>query len=493
MKSRYDVVVVGSGPNGLSAAVALANSGLSTLVVEAAATPGGGARSLPLTLPGVLHDVCSTVHPLGAASPFFKSLDLERYGLSWVHSPAVLAHVLPDGHVVTLERSIQQTAKQFPHDGARYADLMTPLAAEYDALVGSFLGPLRFPRPTRTLFNFGLSALRSMRGLLNSRFRDREARGLLAGIAAHAMLPLTAPATASFGLVLGAAGHAAGWPLALGGSQVITDALLSCLEERGGELELEFRVRNLNQLPEARAYVFDLGPRQLLSIAGEQLPMSYHRRVQRFRYGPGVFKIDWTLREPVPWLNPACARAATVHLSGDFEDIAESERAVHEGRMPERPFVLFVQPSLFDATRAPEGLHIAWAYCHVPHGSGVDATEAIEREIERFAPGFRSSILARASKNAQQMEYQNPNYVGGDINGGQANLAQLFFRPIVSLDPYSTPAPNIFLCSSSTPPGGGVHGMCGYFAARSVLNRVFSTTLSPSLELGAHPDLSIAT
>ena len=477
-RARRDVVVVGAGPNGLAAAVALARAGLSVLLVEARREAGGGARTSELTLPGFHHDVCSTVHPLGLASPFFRSLELERHGLEWVQPLAPLAHVLDDGTAVTLERSIDRTAAQLGTDGDAYRELLTPFAERFDPLLEMILGPLRAPSMPGLFARFGWRALRSMRGLGAARFDHAPARALLGGIAAHAMVPLKSPATASFALVLAAAGHAVGWPLARGGSRAIVDALLACLREAGGELEVDRPIARLAELPSARAYVLDVTPSQLLAIAGERLPPSYAARLARFRYGPGVFKMDWALSGPVPWRDPACARAATVHLSGDLAEVSGAEACVHAGELPARPFVLLVQPSLFDPTRAPPGRHVAWAYCHVPHGSTVDASAAIEAHVERFAPGFRALVLGRATMNAAEMERYNPNYVGGDINGGISDLTQLFFRPVARLDPYSTPAPDIFLCSSSTPPGGGVHGMCGYWAARSVMAKVFERRIA---------------
>jgi phytoene dehydrogenase-like protein len=479
VRARYDVVVVGAGPNGLAAAITLAQAKLSVLVVEARETPGGGARSAALTLPGFLHDVCSAVHPLAAGSPFFRTLGLERHGLAFIQPPSPVAHVLADGSAVTLERSIAATAAQLGSDGAAYRELVEPFVERFDRLMAMFLGPLRLPHSPVLYARFGLAAVRSMQGLAR-RFRGERARALLAGVAAHSMLPLDAPGTAAFALVLATAGHAVGWPIARGGSRALTDALVACLREHGGELELGTTGESLDQLPPARARVLDVAPRQLLAIARGSLPSGYCRRLQRFRHGPGVFKMDWALSGPLPWKDPACARAATVHLSGSLAEVAAAEAAVHAGRVAERPFVLLAQPSLFDPGRAPPGRHTLWAYCHVPNGAPTDAAAAIEAHIERFAPGFRDLVLHRSTRNAVEMERANPSYVGGDINGGQADLFQLLFRPVARLDPYATPVPNLFLCSASTPPGGGVHGMCGYWAARSVLARVFGRRGDPS-------------
>jgi phytoene dehydrogenase-like protein len=469
-RPRYDAVIVGAGPNGLSAAIALARAGLETLVIEGHRDPGGGMRTRELTLPGFQHDVCSTVHPLGAASPWFRQLGL---GVEWIQPPVPLAHALSVDRTVCLERSIADTAAQLGRDGAHYAELVTPYVERFDTLLEMILGPLRFPSAPRLFARFGLDGLRSLRGLTRTWFGGDAAPALLAGIAAHAMIPLHHVATASFGLVLATAAHAVGWPIARGGSQAICDALVAHHAALGGELITGQPIADIDQLPPARAYLFDVTPRQLIAIAGKRLPASYRDRLARFRYGPGVFKIDWALRGPVPWRDPSCARAATVHLSGTLDEITEAEVAATAGRLARKPFVLFVQPSLFDPTRAPAGMHTAWAYCHLGRDTDADATAAIEARVEAFAPGFRDLIVARATMNPREMERYNPNYVGGDINGGLSDLRQLFFRPVVQADPYATGAPDIFLCSSSTPPGGGVHGMCGYWAARSVLARVF--------------------
>ncbi|MDC0715650.1 phytoene desaturase family protein [Nannocystis bainbridge] len=469
----YDAVIVGAGPNGLAAAITLASAGRSTLVVEAGATPGGGCRSAELTLPGFVHDPCAAIHPLGAASPYFRTLPLARHGLAWIEPPTPLVHLLDDGQAVRLERSIAATAAQFGADAQAYHDLLGPLVERFDALLPMILGPLRWPADPLLLARFGAYGLRSMEGLA-WRFAREAPRALLAGIAAHAMVPLDRLATAAFALVLTAAAHAVGWPLARGGSQAIVDALVAHLRELGGALELDHEVVHISELPPARAYLFDVSPRRLATIAADRLPPAYLRRLGGFRHGPGVFKLDWALRAPIPWRDPACARAGTVHLSGSLAAVADSVVRVHRGEVAAEPFVLLAQQSLFDASRAPPGMHTAWAYCHVPHGSDRDVSRLIEAHIERFAPGFGDLVVARASRSAVEIARYNPNYVGGDINGGLADLRQLFFRPLVRLDPYTTPAPDIFLCSSSTPPGGGVHGMCGHACARSVLARVLA-------------------
>jgi phytoene dehydrogenase-like protein len=488
MAGACDVVVVGAGPNGLAAAIALARAGLSTRVIEAETTAGGGCRSQELTLPGFVHDPCSTIHPLGMASPFFTTLGLERYGLEWVEPPACLAHLLSDGRVVLMERSLAATAERLGEDGEAYTRLFEPFVGRFDELMRMILGPLRWPSDPALYARFGWLALQSLQQLTRRQFRGAAAPGLLAGMAAHAMLPLDWAATTSFALVLGISGHAVGWPLAKGGSQSITSALVSCLRDLGGEIVTGEAIARRSQLPPARAYVFDVTPRQLLDIFGAELPRLYAHRLGRFRYGPGVFKMDWALAAPIPWSDPSCHRAGTVHLSGTLDEVSNAEATVHAGSVNERPFILLVQPSLFDAARAPAGQHIAWAYCHVPHGSTWDGTALLEAQIERFAPGFRSLILRRSIKTASEMQRFNRNYIGGDINGGLANLGQLLSRPLLQADPYATALEDVFLCSSSTPPGGGVHGMCGYWAAASVLRKRFPELVARSRR--AQPSLS---
>ncbi|HUG52925.1 MAG TPA: NAD(P)/FAD-dependent oxidoreductase [Vicinamibacteria bacterium] len=467
----HDAIVIGAGPNGLAAALTLAEAGRSVLVLEGAPTPGGGARTAELTLPGFRHDVCSAVHPLAVGSPFFRRLALDpRTEVEWIHSPVVAAHPLDDGTAVALHRSVEETALGLGADGQAWRRLFGPLAADWEALAGDLLGPLlRVPRRPLKMARFAAPALLSARRLAHVFFRRPRARALFAGLSAHSILPLEKPLTASFGLVLGMTGHALGWPLPRGGSQTIADALVGRLEARGGRVVTKARVERLAELPPSRVVLADVTPRQLVALAGDSLRGRYRRRLEQYRYGPGVFKLDLALEGPVPWRAEECHRAATVHLGGTLEEIAASESAAWEGRVAERPFVLVAQQSLFDATRAPEGRHTLWAYCHVPHGSTADMTEAILRQVERFAPGFRDRILHVSARGPAAMEAYDPNYVGGDINGGAQGFDQLFGRPSWRLDPYSTPVPGLYLCSSSTPPGGGVHGMCGFHAARSVL------------------------
>ena len=468
----YDALIVGAGPNGLAAGISLARAGKSVLVFEAKETIGGGTRSAELTLPGFVHDVCSALHPLGVASPFFRELPLAQHGLEWIFPTACLAHPLDDGTAVLVEGTVEQTAANLGPDAAAYRRLVGPLVAGWQGLLGDVLGPLRLPSHPVLMARFGLAGLLPAATLARRAFRGERARAVFAGMASHAMMPLSGPATAAFGLVLALVAHAIGWPMARRGSQRIADALGAYLRSLGGEILTGHLVHSMADLPRARAVLFDTSPRQLLQIAGEQLPAGYRRALSRFRYGPGTFKADYALDGPIPWRAVECLRAGTVHVGGTLDEIAAAEAAVWRGKHPERPYVLLAQQSLFDPSRAPEGRHTVWAYCHVPHGSAEDMTDRLEAQIERFAPGFRDRILARSTLTATDMEAYNPNYVGGDINAGVQDLRQLFTRPVARLDPYTTPVPGLYLCSSSTPPGGGVHGLCGYYAARAALRRL---------------------
>lgn len=465
----YDAIIAGSGPNGLAAAITLARQGWRVLVLEAKETIGGGMRTAEVTLPGFKHDICSAVHPLGMGSPFFRCLPLADYGHRWLQPDLPLAHPFDDGSAVAVHQSLARTADGLGEDGDRYRRLFGSPVADWDKLADAFLGPLTLPRHPLAMANFGLRAVWPAKTVAQLAFRTQKAQGLFAGLAAHAIMPLEWPATAAFGLVLGALAHVVGWPLPEGGSQRIAAAMAGYLADLGGEIVTGRRVTSLAELPPARAILLDVTPREALKIAGDRLPPGYRRRLERYRYGPGVFKIDWALDGPIPWTAGACRRAGTVHLGATLDEIAYGERMIWQDKHPERPYVLVTQQSLFDETRAPAGKHTGWAYCHVPNGSAVDMTSAIEDQIERFAPGFRDLILARHTMTAHEYEGYNPNYVGGDINSGVQDWRQLFTRPVARLDPYSTPLPDLFFCSSATPPGGGVHGMCGYHAARSAL------------------------
>jgi phytoene dehydrogenase-like protein len=466
----YDAVVIGSGPNGLAAAITLARAGRSVVVFEGSDTLGGGTRTQALTLPGYQHDVCAAVHPLAVGSPFFRTLPLDQFGLEWIFPPLPLAHPLHDGSAATLARSLMATGASLGEDAAAYRRLIGPLARQWDRLRDDILAPLRVPRHPIALARFGWPALQSARALAERHFQGEHARALFAGMSAHAMLPLEAPLSAAFGLTLAMLGHAVGWPLARGGSQRITEAMAAYLRALGGEVVTSRPIASLDELPRARAILCDVTPRQFLRIAGKRLPTTYAYRLHRFRYGPGVFKVDFALDGPIPWRAEACARAGTVHVGGTLAEIAAAERAIWRGECPEHPFVLVAQQSLFDPTRAPTGKHTVWAYCHLPNGSSIDMTARIERQIERFAPGFRDRILLRHTMSPGDFERYNPNDVGGDINGGVQDLGQLFTRPLAQINPYATALQGVYLCSSSTPPGGGVHGMCGYYAAQAALH-----------------------
>jgi phytoene dehydrogenase-like protein len=468
----YDAVVVGAGPNGLAAAVEIARNGRSVLVLEAAETIGGGTRTEEVTLPGFRHDTCSGIHPMGAFSPYFRQLPLAEHGLEWLHPEIPLAHPLDDGTAVLVHRSVEQTADNLEPDARAYQRLMAPLVRNYEKLGSGFLRPLLKPKAPFTMAKFGLIAIRSAQGFVSTRFEGERARAMFAGNAAHFMLPLDKPVTAAAALVYNIFAHSVGWPLAKGGSQAIADSLASYLRSLGGTIECGRKITTLAEIPSSRVVLFDLSPKQVRSIAGDELPQRYHRALNRFKYGPGVFKIDWALDAPIPWKAEECGRTTCLHLGGTLEEIARSEAETNSGRHAERPWVIVAQQSLVDPTRAPAGKHTAWGYCHVPAGSDVDMTSVVEDQIERFAPGFRDVVLARATKTAVQMEEHNANYVGGDISSGAATLRQIIARPVLRWSPHATPNPKLFLCSQSTPPGPGVHGMCGYFAARTALRRL---------------------
>jgi phytoene dehydrogenase-like protein len=462
-----DAIVIGSGPNGLSAAIVLAQAGWKVTVFEAEPTIGGGVRSAELTLPGFIHDVCSAVHATAAASPFMRTLPLHKYGLEFIDPPAGIAHPFDDGSAAIVERSVERTAASLGRDREAYTRVFGGLQRSWPDIASSVLGPLRWPEHPLPFAAFGLRALRSAEAFAKGTFAGERPRALFGGIAAHGLVPLDKPLTAGFGLVLGVMAHVVGWVIPRGGAQKLTDALVAHLRTLGGEVVANRRVKSLDALPPARAILCDLSPRPFLAIAGARLPSTYRRRLERYRYGMGVFKVDWALDGPIPWRAPECARASTVHVCGTLQEIVESEQQVWTGRISERPYVLLVQPSLFDQSRAPAGKHTVWAYCHVPGGAEVDMLSRIEAQIERFAPGFRDRVLARSVMRPADIEAHNANYVGGDIGAGIADLRQFFTRP--TWRTYSTPLRGVYLCSAATPPGVGAHGMCGYFAAKRVL------------------------
>jgi phytoene dehydrogenase-like protein len=464
-----DAIVVGSGPNGLAAAIALARAGHSVRVYEAQPVLGGGLRSAELTQPGFVHDIASTVHALALISPFLKELPLEQFGAAFAHPEAPFAHPLDDGTAVVVEQSVDATADALEQRDARaYRRLVTPFVEHADTLMKALLGPFSLRHPI-AMARFGRKAIRSAESLAHHAFESERTRAMFAGVAAHSMVPLEKLATSGYALGLIVAAHAVGWPVARGGSQQLGNAMIAYLKSLGGEVLTNSRVDSLAELPRSRVVLCDVTPRQFMKLAGSRLPRIYRWRLSRYRYGPGVFKMDWALNAPVPWRAAHCARAGTIHVGGTLAEIAESERAPWSGSVSDRPYVLVVQPSRFDATRAPDGKHTLWAYCHVPNGSTVDMRERIESQIERFAPGFRDCIEARSVAFPADLERGNANLIGGDIAGGAADLAQLYTRPIASLHPYRTPIDGVFLCSSSTPPGVGVHGMCGFHAAQAAL------------------------
>jgi phytoene dehydrogenase-like protein len=473
MDGAYDVAVIGAGPNGLAAAITCARSGLAVFLVEGSATVGGGSRSAELTLPGYIHDVCSAIHPMALVSPFFQNVPLGDYGLSWTFPEAELAHPLDGGRASVLERSLEATAASLDGDGLAYERLFAPFVRRAQALYDDALAPLRFPRHPSLFTRFGLQAMRSTSAFAREHFDHAPARALVAGCGAHSFLPLRAPFTAAFSLMLGIAGHAVGWPCARAGSQQIANAMARYLTVLGGTITTGRTIASMAELPRAKAYLFDVFPHALARIAADRLPPRYLASLNRYRHGPGVFKLDWALNGPIPWAAARVRRAGTVHVGGTLDEIEASEAAVAAGEHSEKPFVLVAQQSLVDATRAPAGAHTGWAYCHVPWGSTLDRTQAIEAQIERFAPGFGDCIVARHAMAPAAYGAYNPNNLGGDITGGANDVLQLFTRPVARRVPYATPARDIYLCSSSTPPGGGVHGMCGYLAAKTALRRVF--------------------
>lgn len=471
-KEDFDAIVVGSGPNGLSAAITLQQNGLSVLLLEAKDVIGGGLRSAELTLPGFTHDVCSAIHPMAVISPFFKGLPLEAHGLNFVYPDIEAAHPFDGGVAAVLKRSLDETALLLGKDEKAYRDLVSPVLRSWPLIENDILGPLHIPRHPIKMAKFGLKALTSALGL-SKRFETKEAKGLWAGMAAHSLQPLTNLSTSAFGIVLMASGHLGGWPIPVGGSKSIATALASYFISLGGRIETGFYVKSLKELPSSKAVLFDVTPRQLLTIAGHKFSSIYKWQLERYRYGMGVFKIDWALEGQIPFTAEECRNAGTIHIGNTIEEIEQGEQIVSSGEIPEKPFVLLAQQSVFDSSRAPQGKHTAWGYCHVPNGSKIDMTEAIEKQVERFAPGFRERILARHVFNTEQMEEYNPNYIGGDINGGIMDIGQVFTRPVISISPYKTSAKGLYICSSSTPPGGGVHGMCGYHAAKKALRDIF--------------------
>ena len=475
-KTEYDAVVVGSGPNGLAAAITLRQEGLSVLLIEGKDVIGGGLTSAEFTLPGFVHDVCSAIHPLALGSPFFNTLPLADHGLTYLQPELAAAHPFDDGTAAVLANSVEETARLLGADEQTYLDIFKPLVRDWPSIAPDVLAPLHFPKHPITMGKFGLKALTSAT-YFAKRFKTREAKGLWAGMAAHAIQPLTNLSTSAIALVLMTAGHLKGWPIPQGGSKEIANALASYFISLGGRIQTGQFIKNLNELPSSKTVLFDVTPKQLLEIAGHKFSSIYKWQLERYRYGMGVFKIDWALDGPIPFTSAQTRKAGTVHIGNTLEEIALSEKITWEGKHSDKPFVLLAQQSLFDDTRAPEGKQVAWAYCHVPNGSTKDMTSIIEQQVERFAPGFKDLILARHTMNTSKVQAYNPNYIGGDINGGVIDLGQLFTRPALRSSPYRTSAKGLYICSSSTPPGGGVHGMCGYHAAKQALHDIFSIEL----------------
>lgn len=477
MTTKYDAIIVGSGPNGFAAAITMQQAGLSVLLIEGKQTLGGGMRSAELTLPGFIHDICSAVYPLGEDSPVFKPLNLQQFGLEYLEPEYAVAHPFDDGSAAAVQSSIEMTAAELRKDAANYKRVFSPLVNEWPSIRSAFVGPLHMSNFTETKARFAFQAISSGKSFANNQFVTKEAQALFAGLAAHSMLPLNRLTTSSIGLVLNTVAHINSWPLPKGGAQQITKALAACFKMMGGEIQTGNMVTSLKQLPPSRVVLLDTTPAQLLSIAGEQFSDFYKWQLRRYQYGEGVFKIDWALSQPVPFTNEKCRKAPTIHVGGSFEEIYNSEYIISKNIVSDKPFVLFVQPGVVDSSRAPEGKQTAWAYCHVPNGSKRDMTEEIEKQVERFAPGFKDCILARHVMNTADMQLYNSNYIGGDINGGAATIDQIFTRPALRLSPYRTSAKGVYVCSSATPPGGGVHGICGYYAARRALKDLFDISL----------------
>jgi len=477
LKTKYDAVVVGSGPNGFAAAITMQRRGLSVLLIEAKETLGGGVRSAEITLPGFIHDTCASVFPLAEDSPVFKPLNLQQFGLEYLQPKYAIAHPLQNGNAVAVQTSIEKTAVQFGQDAKNYQKIFTPLVNAWPSIRSAFVAPLHLSAVTKEKLQFAGFAVTPGIHFAKKHFCTEEGQALFAGMAAHSMLPLNRLATSSIGLVLNTLAHVNGWPLARGGAQQITNALAACFQSFGGKIQTGNKISSLQQLPSSKIVLLDVTPAQLLSIAEDQFSLLYRWQLRHYQYGPGIFKMDWALSRPIPFLNEECRNAATVHIGGTIDEISKSEAMIAKGRHAEKPFVLLVQPGVVDFTRAPQGKQAAWAYCHVPNGSTKNMTQEIEQQIERFAPGFRDGILARHTMNTKEMHNYNSNYIGGDINGGAAIASQLFTRPALRLSPYRTSAKGIYICSSSTPPGGGVHGICGYYAARRALKDLFGIGL----------------